>query len=160
MTQDTVVGTLKDALLSIGSDDLGSLKKYFRDEATFFVPGGPYRIESLESYFNCVTIPTREIGLAVINVDIRQAIVTTLGDNSTLISFHYARHVSNAGSVVGASGRGTVILDNEKIIHLHLEDNVARSPIQAAQGMESGRSMLSSAAAKMYAWGSSPEMEA
>lgn len=158
MTQNTAVRILKDALLSIGSDDIASLKKHFSEDATFFVPGGPYRIEGVESYFNCVTIPAKEIGIVVINVDVRQPIAANLSDDCVLISFHYVRHISHAGSVVGASGRGSAVLIKDKIAHLHVEDNFSGAPALAAYGTDSGRAVLNSAAVKMYAWGSSPEV--
>lgn len=127
MTPESATSVVKEALASIQSFDLAQQQKCFDPDSSFFLGQNAYRIDSLSS-FQAASKAFFDAGGRIVHMDIRQPRVVQLQDGA-LVSFHFAQRQEIGQASVGTTGRGTALVVNGVVVHLHLGDNVGVSAL-------------------------------
>lgn len=122
MSCEQLTLTTKKALLALADNNLDELRKYFHEAVTFFVPGGPYQIEGLESYVESNREFT-DLEITTTYLDIRQPIVHGDESGTAVLAFYLVTHKKVKNLSLSWLGRGTALYVKGKIQHLHLTRN-------------------------------------
>ena len=146
MKEKDCIDAVHAGIKAIGSGDFDALKKTFTDDASFFIPQNPYRIDDLKTFSdaNSAFIGT---GAKIQNFDIRQPRVTPCGEDAAIITFHYSQRISLGDLSKGSNGRGTAAISgtdgNPRISHIHLTENATSGGVLIDQTVSAGSILAS-----------------
>lgn len=109
------------ALLSI-TGDLDEMRRSFHEEATFLLPGAPFRGKGVESYFEASRYFV-EAGGSIRTLELLEVEVAEIGPGCAVVTFIVEARAAAAGAILPVTGHGSAVFRDGLIAHLHVTDD-------------------------------------